>query len=52
MKELSDVSLQRDLARAQVKDLLQVVGDDKSSTVSVCVVLTEESTFTSLFFLS
>ncbi|XP_048335239.2 kinesin-like protein KIN-7C [Ziziphus jujuba] len=35
LKELSEVSLQRDLAQAQVKDLLQVVGDDKSSMVSV-----------------
>lgn len=52
LKELSEVSLQRDLAQAQVKDLLQVVGDDKSSMVSVCVLLTEESIFTSPSFLS
>ncbi|KAF3440264.1 hypothetical protein FNV43_RR18548 [Rhamnella rubrinervis] len=34
-KEVSEVALQRDLAQSQVKDLLQIVGDDKSSTVSM-----------------
>ncbi|KAH1151268.1 hypothetical protein GYH30_044981 [Glycine max] len=31
-KEVMDVSMQRDLAQSQIKDMLQVVGDDASST--------------------
>ncbi|XP_061338278.1 kinesin-like protein KIN-7G [Gastrolobium bilobum] len=30
-KEISDLTLQRDLAQSQIKDMLQVVGDDTSS---------------------
>ncbi|RZC23471.1 Kinesin-like protein KIN-7H isoform B [Glycine soja] len=31
-KEVMDVSMQRDLAQSQIKDMLQVLGDDGSST--------------------
>ena len=36
-KEVSDLTLQRDLAQSQIKDMLQVVGDDLSSTELVSV---------------
>lgn len=49
-KEVSEVTMQRDLAQSQVKDLLQMVGDDKSSTVSVCFILIEEFTSTTYAF--
>lgn len=37
-KEVMDVSMQRDLAQSQIKDMLQVVGDDASSTELVSVL--------------
>lgn len=37
-KEVMDVSMQRDLAQSQIKDMLQVLGDDGSSTELVSVL--------------
>ena len=34
-KEVSELTLQRDLAQSQVKDLVQVLGDDKLSPVCI-----------------
>ncbi|XP_027346564.1 kinesin-like protein KIN-7G [Abrus precatorius] len=36
-KEVMDLTLQRDLAQSQIKDMLQVVGDDTSSTEVECL---------------
>lgn len=36
-KEIMDLAMQRDLAHSQIKDMLQVVGDDMSSCDLVSV---------------
>jgi hypothetical protein len=36
-KEIMDLALQRDLAHSQIKDMLQVVGDDMSSSDLVSI---------------
>jgi len=37
-REVMDLRMQRDLAQSQIKDMLQVVGDDTSSSELVCVL--------------
>lgn len=37
-KEVKELTLQLDLAQGQIKDLLQLVGDDRPALVPVCLV--------------